>query len=83
MEELVAFLIGLASQYPVLATIFMVIGGLRVVMKPIMSVLQAYVDYTPDPADNAKLAAVMESSIYKGIAYVLDLFASVKLPAAK
>lgn len=60
--------------------LLMIVGGLRVLLKPLMSVVQAYVQYTVSPDDDAMLAKFMDSPVYKGLAYVLDWFASIKLP---
>jgi hypothetical protein len=71
---------GFVAQYPWLAGILFGIGALRVIFKPVFSVLQAYVAYTPNPADDTVLANVMNSAIYKGIVWLLDFTASIKLP---
>lgn len=77
--DILGMLAAFMAKYPQLSTLLMVMGALRAVFKPIFAVLQAYVDSTPDQADNAKLAAAESSSWYKGMSFVLDWFASVKL----
>jgi hypothetical protein len=48
-----------------------------------MVFLQAVVEATPSQSDNVLLQKVMESKIYKGLAFVLDYLASIKLPGQK
>lgn len=78
------FLIELAQKYPMLASVFMIMGILRAVFKPIMSVVEAYVKETDDGgADDAKLEKIKSSKIYRYLAYLLDYTASIKLPKKK
>lgn len=79
MESLIQAISGFVAQYPVMASILVVIGGLRVVFKPIFTVLHAYVEYTSSPTDNVLLDTVEKSSIYKGVSWLLDFFGSIKL----
>lgn len=81
--ELASFIIKLVEGYPVAAAIFMAMGVLRAIFKPIMGVAQAYVDQTESTSDNEKLEAFKQSKIYKAVSWVIDLFASVKLPKSK
>ena len=77
MEELI---LALVAKYPAIATALIIIGGLRAVFKPLMSAVQAYVDYTVDPKDNEKLKAIYASKAYKSLSFLLDYSASIKLP---
>lgn len=70
------------SQYPALATVFVVIGALRVFLKPFFTLLQEVVNFTPSTRDNEILDGVMNSAAYKWLAYALDWLGSVKLPQA-
>lgn len=76
MDMIIAFI----THYPIVGSILMIMGALRVVFKPFFMMIQAYVDYTVDPSDNAFLAKVMSSPVYLFIEKALDFFASVKLP---
>lgn len=81
MEEII---IALANKYPFIASIFMVMGVLRAVFKPIMSVVEAYVKETDDGGkDDAWLNKIKSSKVYRYAAYVLDYTASIKLPKKK
>lgn len=77
MEQLLMTAI---AKYPMLVTVFMIMGILRAVFKPIMSVLQAYVLATPDTKDDVALDGFMHGKIYSSVAWVLDYTASIKLP---
>ena len=74
------FLIPFIAQYPVVSTIFMVIGGLRLFLKPFMAVFKAIVEYTPYDSDDKVFSKVESSKAYKAVCFVLDLLGSVKLP---
>lgn len=78
MLELITELIG---KYPWVQTVLVVVGVMRVVFKPLFSLLQSAALATPSPKDDSFLSAVMESKIYKGVAYVLDYLGSIKLPS--
>lgn len=81
--DIAALILQLAEKYPAVIAVVSVIGVLRVIFKPIMSVIEAYIAYTPDKGDDAKLEEVKSSKVYKAVAFVLDWFASVKLPVKK
>lgn len=68
-----------AGELGILVQIISVVGTLRIFLKPLMSVLEAYVMFTPKESDNAKLAEFKEGKIYKGLVYVLDWFGSIKI----
>lgn len=73
-------LMEIMSQSPLLSMILMVMGGLRLVLKPIMAYYEKKVAESPDKADDEKLAKMKEAGWYKALAFVLDYAASVKLP---
>src|SRR5437899_5205523 len=72
---------GLLGKYGWLTTVLLAIGSLRILFKPIMLVLENALKNDP-----AKLAAIQNfeaGPIYKTIATILDLGASIKLPLVK
>ncbi len=74
-------LITLINQYPAAATILMVIGGLRILLKPIISLLHWL---GREWGWLEKLAVKIESSKYLStVQYVLDWMASVKVKKNK
>ena len=78
-----AILLQLVDKYPVVAMIFMVVGILRAIFKPLMSLLLSYVDATPSKVDNEMLEKFLNSKIYAGLVWALDYAASIKLPKKK
>ena len=71
------------QQYPILAQIVAVMVISRGIFKPLFTFLHSVADATPTQKDNAALAKVEASPVYKAIAFVLDWTLSIKLPAAK
>ena len=73
-------IIGLVAKYPVIATILLVLGVARAIVKPIMSVLQAYVLATPSVKDDETVKKIESSKVYLAIVWLLDYTLSLKLP---
>lgn len=73
------WLLGLVNQYPWVANTLMIIGSLRLVLKPVFSILRTYVDTTSATADNEWLDKVENNSVVKAIFYALDWIASIKI----
>lgn len=80
LEVLVKWVLAYATQYPIVATILLGVGFLRLCIKPIMTMLQAYVKMTPYDSDDLWLASFEQSKGYKIFVYVLDWLVSIKLP---
>jgi hypothetical protein len=68
-----------AGNNGVVLQIVSIIGALRILLKPAMTLAQAVVDVTPSQTDNEKLNKFLESKTYATIVYVLDWFGSIKL----
>ena len=68
------------AHVEIVSKVLMVIGGLRVIFKPLMSLIQAVVGLSPSVKDDSILSMIIESKVYKVIAYALDWSASIKLP---
>lgn len=84
MEQVISGLIvQFATNYPILTTVMLALSVLRTINKPLFSILHSIADVTPYDGDDKALAAVESSPIYASICYVLDWFASVKLPERK
>lgn len=80
MDAIVQWLLQYVQANPNFAVVLMVMGFLRLVFKPIMTAVQAIVAATPSTKDDEKLAEVQASKVYLGLVWLLDYFASVKLP---
>ena len=72
---------GLAGKYGWLTTVLLAIGTLRILFKPIMLALDNALK--SDPVKFAAIQKFEAGPIYKTIATVLDLGASIKLPLVK
>ena len=68
------------ESHPWVATLLLLMGGLRLVCKPVMSLVRARVAATPSTDDDAQLQRVMSSWWYQSIAWSLDFLASIKIP---
>ncbi len=83
MEDLfMSFVMWLIAKNPQVASLLVLMGTLRLVMKPVMSALQEVVDLTVTTKDNELLAKVLNSKWYKALSWLLDYVGSVKLPQA-
>jgi len=69
---------GLAGKYGWLTTVLLAIGSLRILFKPVMLVVENALKN--DPAKYAAIQKFEAGPIYKTIATVLDVGASIKLP---
>ena len=72
---------GLLGKYGWLTTVLLAIGALRILFKPIMLVVENALKN--DPAKFAAIQKFEAGPIYKVIATVLDVGASIKLPLVK
>jgi hypothetical protein len=73
------FIVGFASTHPWLVTVASIMGAFRLLFKPIMGAIEAYVKSTPTTADDAFFETVEHSGTYKALAWCLDWFGSVKI----
>jgi len=74
------WVLGFLSNYPQFSGLIMVIGFLRLAVKPLMTILQAFVKLTPYDSDDQWLKSFEQSKSYKLIVYMMDWVLSVKLP---
>lgn len=81
--DIALFIAQLAEKYPLVATLALFIGGLRLVFKPIIAIIEAVVAYTPYDSDDKWLVQVKANKIYLAIAWFVDWSTSIKLPAKK
>jgi hypothetical protein len=77
-SALSGFLAPIVAKYPLMMTVVFFMGALRVVMKPLISVLRAYVVFTPNPTDDAVLDSIEQSKWMKGLIFAVDYIASIK-----
>src|SRR5207302_2848357 len=74
------FIAGLITKAPWLATLIFSIGGLRLVLKPIMLGIEWYTKQTANPDDDVAVLKFEAGPIYKWLAIGLDYISSIKLP---
>ncbi len=73
-------LLDFLASNPHLAIVLTIMSCARMIFKPVCSVIQAYVDSTPDTKDNEKWVAIQQTKAFKSVAYILDLLLSIKIP---
>lgn len=78
----------LAAQWPWVSKVAMTIGLLRLAIKPLGQWLKGIItaaaeraSLSLDPDDDTVIEHIVRSRAYRIFAFLLDLFASVKLPA--
>lgn len=83
MEELLAFLTPLVEAYGgklgFLVQLVSIVGTLRLLVKPVMSIIDVAVNLTPSEKDDDLVSRIENNKVFKSILYVLDWFASIKL----
>jgi hypothetical protein len=69
------------ENHPWVATLLLLIGSLRLVCKPLMSLVRARVAATPGTDDDVQLQRITASWWYQALAWTLDFVASIKIAA--
>lgn len=77
--ETASWLEKLVEGYPILASVIFVVGILRLVLKPTLSILRNIANATKTIKDNELLDKVERSKILKAVLYALDYLASIKI----
>lgn len=81
LEGVQGLLLSLITKYPVLASVLLVIGSLRLLLKPIMLAIEWYTKQTPNPNDDVAVLKFEAGPIYKVLSIGLDVIGSIKLPS--
>lgn len=76
-------LLDLATRYPSLLWVFVVIGIFRAIFKPAMAIVQMVVKETPGDSDDKAVEGFMNSRVYKALSWFVDYTTSIKLPNQK
>ncbi len=61
------------------AQVVSIVGSLRLVFKPLMTLLDVYVKATPSKEDDNLVSEIEKKGWYKTLRFVLDWIASIKL----
>ncbi len=70
----------LVKSLPWFGDLMIIMGVLRIVFKPIFSIIATIVDATPTESDDKLLAEVRDTKAYALVLWTIDYFASVKFP---
>lgn len=83
MEDLLILLKPLIELYAgksgTLVQVILFIGSLRILIKPLMSLLEAYVTVSGSSRDDKLPSQIKEKKWYKTLVYLLDWFGSIKV----
>lgn len=80
LETLKPLIVAYGGDFGIVIQVVTIIGSLRLINKPLFSFLRAVVNFTHwTESDNIFLDKVEASKYYKGLLYVLDWVASVKI----
>jgi hypothetical protein len=77
------WLLNMLSGNPAVASILILVGTLRLAVKPLMTLLQLYVKLTPYDNDDKWLSDLEMSKGYKLFLYLMDWLLSVKISEKK
>jgi len=80
MANFIVWLIGLSPAMAPLVGILAAMGTLRTINKIVFTALNDIAQLTPTKYDDDLLANFEKSKVYVAFCYLLDFFASVKLP---
>jgi hypothetical protein len=76
------FIVSLANKYTIIVSILVVVGIMRMIFKPIMSLIESIVKATPSDKDDLFLSKCEASAWYRWLWWVLDWLGSIKPPGS-
>lgn len=68
------------KEYPWFTNLVIIMGTLRLIFKPMFSLINVVVEATPTEKDNKIWRRIQESKQMRFIVWLVDYFASIKLP---
>ena len=77
------WLANLVTTWPWLSTVIMIIGVLRIILKPLMALIESTVKATPSSADDAAWAKINASLPFTWFCWLLNYTMSIKLGTEK
>lgn len=83
VKMILDFFITFAKDWPILASIIVIMGTLRMFLKPVFAFMKEIVALTKTTKDDEVVAKVEASAAYKWVMFLVDYLASIKLPGAK
>lgn len=78
-----AFLVEMAGKYTWVMATCLVMGVFRLMFKPTIAFLRAFVSATPTTKDDAVMDKVEANKVTKALVWFADYLLSIKLPGAK
>lgn len=75
--------IELLKEYPWFANLVVIMGSLRVIFKPLFSLIDAVIAATPNQDDDKAWLAFKQSKAASLLIWLIDYIASVKIPKGK
>lgn len=75
-QTIIDLLVSLVQNYPWFSSVLLVLGIARALFKPLVAVVDAYVNQTETPDDNAAVERFKQGKVY----FVLDYVFSIKIP---
>lgn len=79
MEQVIAFVMDLAMQYPKLAAVVMIMGAFRLVFKPLFAGVEAYILDSPSKNDDLMLEKIKSNMFFKAFIFIIDYAFSIKM----
>lgn len=76
-------IISFSVKYPIIMTIIILIGASRLIFKPLMEGIRAYVKWTDTKSDDIILDKIESSIPYKLLCFFMDWAFSIKLKKEK
>lgn len=73
-------ILGILESLPWYGDLLLVMGTLRMVFKPLFSIIATVVKATPSKTDDKLLVELQSSNTYAILVWAIDFFASVKIP---
>jgi hypothetical protein len=77
-EVVAPIIIDFGQNYPIILSIVVIMGGARLIFKPVISGIRAYVTWTKTKSDDIILDKIEKSIPFKVLEYLLDWAFSVK-----
>jgi hypothetical protein len=79
VETVLPWLLSMVNTHPYFVMLVTAMGTLRLLVKPVMTILHVVVKLTPYDKDDQWLTKLEGSKAYAAFLYLLDWFASVKV----
>ncbi len=79
MEVVIKMLLDFANENQKIAAIVMVIGGFRMILKPLVVGIEAFIKESESKKDDEVLEKVKSNVLYKALTFLVDYAFSIKI----